>query len=237
MSALLILGIVLVAGSAGGWLAARFGVPRVTGNIVAGVLMAVTIFREIEVARVLQPLSTFAISLIAVTAGGHFSYRRLHNSLRRILYISFFEVLFAVGLVYLTLSIFPVSWPIEQVWPLALILSVLAASTAPGTSVAIIRENYAKGPAVKTLLAVVSVDSSLCILLFAFVHSLLAAYFVHGEMDTGLAEGILQAARQLIGSAVLGVGLGIIASTISARYSRRFCSPRASRLCSASALS
>lgn len=33
-------------------------------------------------------------------------------------------------------------------------------------------------------------------------------------MDTGLAEGILQAARQLIGSAVLGVGLGIITTPL-----------------------
>ncbi|MCH8204738.1 MAG: hypothetical protein IID09_06210 [Candidatus Hydrogenedentes bacterium] len=90
MGPLLILGVVLIAGSAGGWAAGRIGVPRVTGNIVAGVLTAVTVFREIEVVRVLQPLSTFAISLIAVTAGGHFSYRRLHNALRRILFIAVF---------------------------------------------------------------------------------------------------------------------------------------------------
>ena len=91
---------------------------------------------------------------------------------------------------------------------------MLAASTAPATSVAIIRENHAKGPTVKTLLAVVSVDSSLCILLFAFVNSLLAGYFVHGEMQTGLGEGILQATRQLVGSAVLGVALGIITTPL-----------------------
>ena len=90
MGPLLSLGVVLIAGSAGGWAAGRIGVPRVTGNIVAGVLTAVTVFREIEVVRVLQPLSTFAISLIAVTAGGHFSYRRLHNALRRILFIAVF---------------------------------------------------------------------------------------------------------------------------------------------------
>ena len=123
-------------------------------------------------------------------------------------------MLFAVVFVFLALSLAPVSWPIDQVWPLALVLAVLAASTAPATSVAIIRENHAKGPTVKTLLAVVSVDSSLCILLFAFVNSLLAGYFVHGEMQTGLGEGVLQAARQLVGSAVLGVALGIITTPL-----------------------
>ena len=61
-----------------------------SGAVLFLVLTAVTVFREIEVVRVLQPLSTFAISLIAVTAGGHFSYRRLHNALRRILFIAVF---------------------------------------------------------------------------------------------------------------------------------------------------
>lgn len=95
-----------------------------------------------------------------------------------------------------------------------LVLSVLAASTAPATSVAIIRENHAKGPAVKTLLAVVSVDSSICILLFAFVHSLLAAYFAHGEIQSGLLEGLGEVGRQLLGSSALGCGLGIISTPL-----------------------
>jgi len=67
---------------------------------------------------------------------------------------------------------------------------------------------------VKTLLAVVSVDSSICILLFAFVHSLLAAYFAHGEIQSGLVEGLSQAGRQLLGSAALGCGLGIISTPL-----------------------
>lgn len=46
MDPLLILGVVLVAGSAGGWAAARIGVPRITGNIFAGVFMAATILER-----------------------------------------------------------------------------------------------------------------------------------------------------------------------------------------------
>lgn len=180
--------------------------------------MAATLFREVDVVRLLQPLSTFAISLIAVTAGGHFSYRRLHNAMRRILFIAFFEVSFAVILVYLALSMAPVDWPLGEAWPIVLVLSVLAASTAPATSVALIRESHAKGPTVKTLLAVVSVDSSLCIVLFAFVHSLLAAYYEHGQVAIGLSEGLLDSARQLIGSAALGIVLGAITSQLFDRH-------------------
>ncbi|MFP6598261.1 MAG: hypothetical protein VCC01_12450, partial [Candidatus Hydrogenedentota bacterium] len=91
MGPLLILGVVLIAGSAGGWVARRLHVPSITGNIIAGTLLAVTVFRGVGVARELQPLSSFAIGLIAVTAGEHFSYRRIHNALRRIMFISIFE--------------------------------------------------------------------------------------------------------------------------------------------------
>lgn len=35
--------------------------PGITGNIVAGALLGLTLFHEVEVAKALQPLSTFAI--------------------------------------------------------------------------------------------------------------------------------------------------------------------------------
>ncbi|MFP6583048.1 MAG: cation:proton antiporter, partial [Candidatus Hydrogenedentota bacterium] len=168
MGPLLILGVILVAGSAGGWVARRLHVPSITGNIIAGLLLALTLFNHTNVARELQGLSAFAIGLIAVTAGGHFSYRRIHNALRRILFISILEAIGAVLFVFFALRAFGTDARV------ALLLGCLAASTAPATTVAIIRENHAKGPFVKTLLASVSIDSSLCILLFAFVHSLLA---------------------------------------------------------------
>lgn len=215
---LLILGIVLTAGAVGGWAAQLVRLPRVTGNIVAGVILATTLFHDAEIARLLQPLSTFAISLIAVTAGGHFSYRRLHNSMRRVLFIGCFEVVGAVLFVYFALTLLPLELPVDETWPVALVLACLAASTAPATTVALIRENHAKGPFVKTLLAAVSVDSSLCIILFAFVHSLLAAFYTHGEVHMGLAAGLGQAAWKFFGSAALGVGLGAAVTPLFAHH-------------------
>jgi len=208
MGPLLILGVVLIAGSAGGWVARRLHVPSITGNIIAGTLLAVTVFRGVGVARELQPLSSFAIGLIAVTAGGHFSYRRIHNALRRIMFISIFESCTAVLSVFLFLRLFGTDTLV------ALMLGCLAASTAPATTVALIRENHAKGPFVKTLLAAVSIDSSICILMFAFVHGLLAALYSHAEVTLGFAEGLRQTLWQLLGSGGLAVLLGFITSQL-----------------------
>lgn len=208
MGSLLILGVILIAGSAGGWIARRFRIPSITGNIIAGAALAVTIFHHTEVARELQALSSFAIGLIAVTAGGHFSYRRIHNSLKRILFISLFEAFGAIIVVFVALKTFGVDTHV------ALLLGCLAASTAPATTVALIRENYAKGPFVKTLLACVSVDSSICILVFAFVHSLLASLYAHGGMAVGFGEGLQQMLWQLIGSGGLAILLGYTTSLL-----------------------
>jgi Kef-type K+ transport system membrane component KefB/mannitol/fructose-specific phosphotransferase system IIA component (Ntr-type) len=206
MGPLLILALVLLFGSIGGNIARRFHVPAITGNLLVGAILALTLFHDVEVAQALQPMSTFAISLIAVTAGGQFAFRRLHNALRRIMYISIGEVAGAVILVSGVLHLFGVSWD------KALLLGALAASTAPATTVAIIREQHAKGPFVKTLLASVSIDSSLCILLFAFVRSLLGSYDTHGDVTIGLMDGIRQTLVQLLASGALGLMLGLACS-------------------------
>lgn len=208
MGPLLMLSVILIAGSAGGWVARRLQIPSITGNIIAGMLLSYTFFHHMNIARELQALSSFAIGLIAVTAGGHFSYRRIHNALRRILFIALFESLGAALLVFFVLRAFGTDTRV------ALLLGCLAASTAPATTMAIIRENHAKGPFVKTLLASVSIDSSLCILLFAFVHSLLAALYAHGEIALGLSEGLQQTLWQLVGSAGLAVVLGYATSLL-----------------------
>lgn len=208
MGPLLILGVILIAGSAGGWIARRLRVPSITGNIIAGAILALAVFHHTDVAREMQALSSFAIGLIAVTAGGHFSYRRIHNSLRRILFISLLESFGAIIVVFIALKAFGIDTHV------AMLLGCLAASTAPATTVALIRENRAKGPFVKTLLACVSVDSSVCILVFAFAHSLLASLYAHGEMSVGFSAGMQQMLWQLVGSASLAVLLGYAVSLL-----------------------
>jgi Kef-type K+ transport system membrane component KefB len=208
---LLILGLVLIFGAAGGWCARRIHIPAITGNILAGAALGLTLLSGTDAAQILQPLSTFAFCLIAVAAGGHFSYRRLHNALRRVLTIAGCEALGAFMLVYLALTTFGADWKI------ALILACLAVETAPATTVAIIRENHAKGPFVKTLLASVSVDSIVCILLFAFVHSSLAQYFDSGGETITVASGVRQTLWILAGSGVLAVALGAVSEALFTR--------------------
>jgi mannitol/fructose-specific phosphotransferase system IIA component (Ntr-type) len=200
---LLVLALVLLGGLAGGGLVKRFHLPSITGNILAGVLLGVTLLDGAQAAQALQPLSTFAIGLIAVSAGGHFSYRRVHNALRRILSITFFEVLCSFT------AVFTVAYLMDMPWTVSLLLAALSAETAPATTMAIVRENRAKGPFVKTMLTVVSLDTSLCIILFAFARTVVADYYaVEGDNGFAIAAALWHTATQLLGSIAIGVSLG-----------------------------
>lgn len=203
---LLMLAVVLVMGAAGGWMAKRIRIPGVTGNIIAGAVIGpafLNVFGGAEAAKLLQPLSSFAMGLIAVAVGGQFSYRRIHNALRRILTITVFEALLAVGLVSGVLL------AVGTPWPVALLLGSLASETAPATTVAVVREMRARGPFVKTLLSVVSLDASICIMMFAFTMTLVGDYYRTGASRFSLDTALLNTGWVFLGALVLGLAAGI----------------------------
>ncbi len=100
-----------------------------------------------------EALSELAMGLITMNIGAHLSYHRIHNALRRIITRSLME---GTG---------------------GVVLGVITAATAPGTTLALVRETRDRGPFVKTLLSVVAGDNILCICLFALLGMLLADYY------------------------------------------------------------
>ncbi len=205
MDPLLIFSIILIGGMVGGWLAQKFHVPSITGNILAGVLIGPSVLgvvaEETSIEQ-LRPLSTFAMGLIVVAIGAHLSYRRIHNALRRILSIAILEVLVCLAFVFLA-----VYWIAGDV-VLALLLGSLALSTAPGTNLAIVRESRGKGSYVKTLLSVVALDNILAIAFFAFAQIVVADYYEAGLQNFSLARALLHPVALLIGSLAFGLALG-----------------------------
>ncbi|MCC6487717.1 MAG: cation:proton antiporter [Candidatus Hydrogenedentes bacterium] len=201
---LLTLSVVVLAGLAGGWLARRLRVPGITGNILVGALLGLTVFRGLDIPRQLETLSTFATSLIAVAVGHQFSYRRIRSALKRILSIAILESAMAMCCVGFLAHAF------GSDWASAVLLAALAVSTAPATSLAIIREMRAKGPFVKTLLSVVALDAALCITVFAFTQTLVSNSYGPAAGDAGLGKAALATALQFVGSLGVGLVIGLI---------------------------
>ena len=208
MSPFLVVGILVSAGFFGGWVAKLVRLPHVTGNILGGVLVGPACLGLIgthEQLQDLQPLSTFAMSLVAVSIGGHLSYRRIHNSLRRIISISLFEVGCSVACVVLAGRLAGLDWPTTC------LIGGISASTAPATTIALIREMRAKGPFVKTLISAVALNNILCILLFVIMRTFVASYFVSGETTGNIDDALILTLYHFLGALILGVGTGWVA--------------------------
>lgn len=204
-SPLLVLCVILLSGIAGGWLAERLRLPLETGYTVAGLIigpMALNVFEGVNLAEMLQPLSQFAMGVLAVSAGSHLSYRRIHNALRRILIIAVFESLGALILVTLASHWLGVDWPG------AFALGAIAMATSPATTITLVRELRAKGAFVKTLLSVVALDIILCLMVFALASKVMAYAYSGGGEGMGMAWAVALGAVQFIVSLALGIVMG-----------------------------
>ena len=214
LSPFLVVGILILAGFAGDWVGKFFKLPHVTGNILGGIVIGPTCLGLIgteEQLHDLQPIATFAMSLVAVSIGGHLSYRRIHNSLRRIISISLFEV----GLSFVTVIIACKLFGMD--WPKTLLLGGIASSTAPATSIALIRESRAKGPFVKTLISAVALNNILCILIFVMMRTFVSAYFESGETTGKIDDALILSAYHLLGALGLGLVMGWISKMLVSR--------------------
>jgi fructose PTS system EIIBC or EIIC component len=203
---LLMLGIVILAGVAGGALARGIGLPGVTGQIVAGVAIGrsgLGLFHDDALAD-LTPLTDVALGLIAVTVGAHLNVQRLRNAGRRLFLLLVTESVVMPAIVLAALWLVPNSSP-----QLDLLLAAVAIATAPATTVAIVKETRSKGVLVKTLIAAVALNNMACIVVFEVARTVARSW--HSPLlSAAPAEGLLGGPLADLGIAVaIGVATAL----------------------------
>lgn len=204
-SPLLILSVVILVGVAFGSIARRTGLPGVTGQILAGVLMGHAGLDLFDAAAIddLEPLTHLALGLIAVTVGAHLNLARLRNAGRRL------SLLFVLDSAITPLMVFGLLTLLSDTAPkMALLLAAVAIATAPATIVAVVRETRAKGVFVKTLVAAVALNNMACIVLFEVARALGAAW--GGAQSAAASPGIEVALLDLLLAAALGAGVAVM---------------------------
>ena len=208
---LLALAVVLIAGSLVGQVARRIRLPGITGYILAGVLLGGHGLNLLghDAASRLQPLTDFALGLMAVTVGAHLNLRRLKNARRRLLYLLVAESVVTPALVFGGILLFT-----DQKPSIAALFATLAISTAPATIVALVKEARAKGVFVKTLVAAVALNNMACIFLFEVARAV-ARTELDPSLSHELSSLVLAPVFQLFGALVLGGGIGLLAVVMS----------------------
>ena len=186
--------------------------PRVTLLLLAGVAIgpsgidALPTFTE----TLFPVLASIALAMIGFLLGGHLSVQRIRDAGAAVFSVTLGVLLVTALLVTTVLALFGV--PIE----LALILGGVALATAPAATLDVVHESRARGPFSELIVEVVALDDAWGLLLFTLM--LAAAQYIAGHPEAD--NVVLHGARELGGSILLGIVLGVPMAYVTGRIRR-----------------
>jgi len=211
------LGLLLLAAALGGALAARFGLPRVTGYIVAGLAMGPAWRGYVRADEVdaLRIVLDAGFALIALALGMELKLDLLVRHARaigRVVLGVIVVPLLAVALFVLLLgSWFPltVRQPFGDRLTVALVLGALAAASSPLATKAVIDELRTRGLLTRLLQVVLAVKDAAIVLVVGLMLGVAALLGSKGTVEPSV---LWRAPLVFIGSIGLGVAGGWVAS-------------------------
>lgn len=206
-------GFLLISAFAGGKLAARVGLPRITGyllvGLVVGPFVSGLLTRDMLLAA--KAVEGVAVALIALTAGGEIRIDWVKQQAKRLALITGSELLIVAlgvfGAVMLMRDFLPF---METESPLqaaiiAMVFGSIAVANSPTVTIAVIAENQAEGPVTRTVLGVTILKDVCVIVLFA-----VALTLAKNALGDGSEESLgLTLTRELGGSVLVGIGFGV----------------------------
>ncbi len=198
--------IIILSGMIMARLVSMLKLPNVTGYLLAGVLIGPSILNLVpkEISTNLQVISEAALGFIAYSIGSEINFEQLKKVGKSLITITFFEALFPVILVTMTMILV-----FKQPVAFAIVIGAIASATAPAATIMIIKQYKAKGPVVDTLLPVVAMDDGIAIISFGIAFTIAKSL-----MKAGGNFSIIQAIFMPIWEIVLALGVGFIIGLI-----------------------
>ncbi|MBE6584850.1 MAG: sodium:proton antiporter [Ruminococcaceae bacterium] len=204
--------------------------PAVTGYLVAGILVGSFCLGRINIGGyylgfgaadfsdigVLGIVSEIALGFIAFSIGSEFRLSELKKTGKQATVIGIFQalatsavcVLILYGLHLVLLSATGVDYlPI----PAVLILSAIAAATAPAATLMVVRQYKAKGPLTNLLLPIVALDDAVGLVVFAILFGMAKA-FQGGNLNP--ISIVVEPMIEIVASLILGAILGFVLSKL-----------------------
>ncbi|MDY0074704.1 MAG: cation:proton antiporter [Acholeplasmataceae bacterium] len=167
---LLYIAILLATGLLFGKLAKYLKLPNVTGYLVGGLVLGPSILNVIPEGTVhdFSIISAVALGFIAFSIGTEMKIVYFKRVGATPVWIAVFEALLAVLVTLVAVvGYFLIKGDLSMInFRFALVLSAIAAATAPAATIMVVRQYKAKGKLTETLLSVVAIDDSVAIILF-----------------------------------------------------------------------
>ena len=222
MDVLFSIAIAMVAGLLMSRVVKPFGLPAVTGYLVAGILVGPYClgalgnllgisflgFSSMEYAEGFGVISDVALGFIAFSIGNEFRLSQLKQTGKQAAVIGVaqaFVTTLVVDVVLVALS-FLLG---EEVFPLpaAIILGAVATATAPAATLMVVRQYKAKGKLTDLLLPIVALDDAVGLVVFAVSFGVAKA-MIMGNVD--LISILLNPLLEIVCSLLLGALMGLL---------------------------
>ncbi len=212
MQTLFYLGIIFVLGAFVQWLSTKIFLPKVVSYLILGLIIGPEVLNIVPQSFVSDThvIIEMSLSLIAVMIGASLKYSYIKEVGKDVLYITFFQTIFAficVSLGFYLLSGL-LSLPSDYALIISILLGGLATATAPAATIAVIHELRTKGKFSRILLGVVALDDAMALILFAFAITLAKAVIDFGEFHFST---VLHTLTIIIFSIILGIAGALIA--------------------------
>ncbi len=221
MNTLLLIGIIISAGFAFGELAERLNLPRVTGYIIAGVLLNPRVFHFVPLSFMsgVDPIINVALCILTFEVGGTLALAPLRELGKGIVYIALGEAGFAALAVAVGTAItlpllvqLPGESFIVAYLPIALLLGALGSPTDPSATLAVIHQYKARGPVSFSIMGVAALDDAFGIISFSVAGIIVTALTTHSALH---AASVLEPLLDIGGAILVGIGSGVVFHLIS----------------------
>ncbi len=219
---LLIVGTVILTGFVFGNLAERIGLPKVTGYIIAGIILNPRLFNIIpqELIQNDKLVTNISLAFITFSVGGTIVFHSLKLMGKKILTITFFEAELAflfviIGIIIITpwfVHIKGASW-ITTFIPLGLLMGAMASPTDPSATLAVVHEYEARGEVSSTIMGVAAFDDAFGIMNYS-VAVTIAYVLVTGE-KLSVVSAIGKPILIILGTIALGVAFGFFFNVLT----------------------
>ncbi len=243
--AILKVGLALVVGFFGGKVAQKFKLPSVSGYLIAGLFLgpSIALFTPFEGFITVSEMSNLnfikeiALTIIAFSIGSEFGFKNLKKIGNKVAIITLLEVLGAVLLVFILILFIPKPAEIMQnsagkyaYLPFSksnlaftMLLSAMAATTAPAATLLVIKQYRAHGPVTKTVLPIAALDDIFGIIAFGLIFAVAKVILPHttgGAATTSLAFGVLKPFIEVFGSIIVGILVGVTLAFLANMYDK-----------------
>lgn len=219
----LMLGIIIFAGTLGGWLFQKLKIPQVVGYIVIGIILGASGFQILtpRVIAAMDSVSTIALSFIGFLVGGELKIGTIKKYGKQFVSILLFEAITPAIVVFALVTVINYAFTknLAVSISLGLVLGAICSATAPAATTDVLVEYRTRGPLTTTVYGIVAMDDAVALILYTVASTIVSS--ILGGSNASFGIQLLHIAKDIFGSILLGCFFGLIMELLSRKLANK----------------